>query len=202
MPLLFHIPYRPHTMLSKLVTLTIMVLAGQASAAVMGTDIETTALQTHICWGETTDRFCYTEANGTPQNVNVSDVIFIAKYLRSYGRQSKPGRFFTMRSNDTKDCGEWTAYSHGSALVAVKHITDTIDSSVLYEDLATTIDGGEKATPEEQKKALLGCGTDGGAVGVQVNSTNPAYKAASYISAGYKTSGLLLKVVTNPPPDS
>src|SRR3569833_641097 len=184
MPLLFHIPYRPHTMLSKLVTLTIMVLAGQASAAVMGTDIETTALQTHICWGESTDRFCYTEANGTPQNVNVSDVIFIAKYLRSYGRQSKPGRFFTMRSNDTKDCGEWTAYSHGSALVAVKHITDTIDSSVLYEDLATTLDGGEKATPEELKKALLGCCTDGGAVCFHFNSTGRAGGAAAGGAAG------------------
>jgi len=184
-------------MLPKLITLSIVALPCTVHAAVLGSDLTTAPLQARDCNGETAALFCYTEANGTPQNVDVADVNFIAKYLRSYGRQIKPGRFFTMNANDTQGCGEWSVYSRRNTLVTIKHIDDTIDSSVLFEDIATAIDGGERATPEEQQKALLGCGVDGGASGVQANLTNPAYSAESYVAAGYKSSGLLVKVVTN-----
>ncbi|KAK4040086.1 hypothetical protein C8A01DRAFT_46491 [Parachaetomium inaequale] len=163
-------------MLSEFAILSIAALAGPAAP-----------LQPRNCDGETAALFCYTEAKGTPQNINVADVVFAAKYLRSYGRQIKPGRFFTMNANDTKGCGEWSVYTRRSALVTIKHIDDTVDSSVLFEDIATAIDGGEKATPEEQLKTLLGCGTDGGAFGVQANLSNPAY--TDY--------GLLVKVVSS-----
>ncbi|OIW26604.1 hypothetical protein CONLIGDRAFT_581467, partial [Coniochaeta ligniaria NRRL 30616] len=113
------------------------------------------------------------------------------------GRQIKPGRFFTMNANDTQGCGEWSVYSHRSTLVTVKHIDDTTDSSVLFEDIASAIDGGEEATTEQQQSFLLGCGTDGGTIGVQANVSNPAYWASSYVASGYKTSGLLVKVVSN-----
>jgi hypothetical protein len=146
---------------------------------------------------ETAALLCYTEANGTPQNLNIADVIFAAKYLRSYGRQIKPGRLFILNANDTKGCGEWSVYTRRSTLVTIKHIDDTVDSSVLFEDIATAIDGGENATPEEQLNTLLGCGTDGGAFGVQANMSNPAYSDESYVAAGYKTSGLLVKVVSS-----
>ncbi|KAG7289221.1 hypothetical protein NEMBOFW57_005586 [Staphylotrichum longicolle] len=178
-------------MLPKFIALSSVVL----SRAVHGA--ATAPLQARDCNGETAALYCYTEANGTPQNVDLADVNFIAKYLRSYGRQIKPGRFFTMNANDTQGCGEWSVYARRNTLVTIKHINDTIDSSVLFEDIATAIDGGEKATPEQQQKALLGCGVDGGAFGVQANLSNPAYSAASYLAAGYKTSGLLVKVVHN-----
>jgi hypothetical protein len=180
-----------------IIALSIAGLPGSASAAVLGHGINTTPLQARDCNGETTALFCYSEDNGIPQNVNISDVEFIAKYLRSYGRQIKPGRFFTMNANDTQGCGEWSVYSRRSALVTIKHIDDTVDSSVLFEDIAATIDGGENATPEQRQKALIGCGTAGGAFAVQANLSNPAYLAASYVAAGYKTSGLLVKVVSN-----
>lgn len=118
-------------------------------------------------------RLCYSEGNGTPQNVDLEDVAFIAKYLRSYSRQIKPGRFLTMDAKDTAGRGEWSVYSRRSTLVTVKHINDTVDSSVLFEDIATAIDGGEKATPEQQQAALLGCGVNGGAVEVQANASKP-----------------------------
>jgi hypothetical protein len=180
-----------------IIALSIAALPGPASTAVLGHGLKTAPLQARDCNGETTALFCYTEGNGTPQNVNVNDVEFIAKYLRSYGRQIKPGRFFTMNANDTQGCGEWSVYSRRSALVTIKHINDTVNSSVLFEDIAATIDGGENPTPEQRQKALLGCGTNGGAFAVQANLTNPAYSAASYVAAGYKTSGLLVKVVSN-----
>ncbi len=183
-------------MIPTVIALTISALASPISAAVLGHDLKGMSLQVRDCNGEMPVLFCYTEANGAPQNVDLTDVLFIAKYLRSYGRQIKPGRFFTMNAKDTQGCGEWSVYSHRSTLVTVKHINDTIDSSVLFEDIATAIDGGEKATPEQQQLALLGCGANGGAFGVQANTSNPAYSAASYVSAGYKTTGLLVKVVS------
>jgi hypothetical protein len=184
-------------MLLKCLALAITVLTVPVGAAVLGYDLRTAPLHARTCDGETAALFCYNATNGTPQNIDVADVAFIAKYLRSYGRQIRPGRFFTMNANDTQDCGEWSVYARRGTLVAIKHINDTIDSSVLFEDVATTIDGGENATPEQQQNALLGCGTDGGAYGVQANLSNPAYSAASYVAAGYKTSGLLVKVVRN-----
>ncbi|KAK4120225.1 hypothetical protein N657DRAFT_683808 [Parathielavia appendiculata] len=102
-----------------------------------------------------TDLFCYTDDNGIPQNV-------------------KPGRFFTMNAIGTKGCGEWSVYARRSTLVAVKHIDDTVDSSVLLRDIATAIDGGENATPEQQQKALVGRETYGGAFAAQANLMNLA----------------------------
>ncbi len=184
-------------MLLTALTVSLAALAPPTNGAFLGHDLQPTALQARDCNGETTALFCYTPGNGTPQNVDPDDVAFIAKYLRSYGRQVKPGRFFTMNAKDTAVCGEWTVYSHRSALVSIKHIDDAVDSSVLFEDIATAIDGGEKAAPEQQSLALLGCGTNGGALGVRANASNPAYDAAAYVAAGYKTTGLLVKVVSS-----
>ncbi len=184
-------------MLPGFVAATIAGLASSVSTAALGHDLEGTALRARSCDSETESLLCYTGAKGMSQDVTVADVTFIAKYLRAYGRQTKPGRFFTMNAKDTQGCGEWTVYSRRSTLVTIKHIDDRIDSSVLFEDIATTIDGGEKATAEEQLNFLLGCGTDGGAFTVQANLTNPAYADAAYVGAGYKTGGLLVKVVKN-----
>lgn len=102
-----------------------------------------------------------------------------------------------MLAKDTRGCGEWSVYSYGTTLVTIKHIDDKIDSSVLFEGIATTIDGGENATPEQQKKFLIGCSTDGGAYAVQANLSSLAYTDAAYVAAGYKSTGLLVKVVAN-----
>lgn len=81
----------------------------------------------------------------------------------------------------------------------MKHIDDTIDSSVLIEDIATTIDGGEKATAEQEAKAIISCGADGGTLAIQVSTANPAYRADSYVKAGWNTSGILVKVTNVEP---
>jgi hypothetical protein len=56
---------------------------------------------------------------------------------------------------------------------------------VLFEDIATAINGGEHGTDEDKAKAIVGCLADGGSLGVLVNSTHPAYKSATYVSNGY-----------------
>jgi hypothetical protein len=152
-----------------------------------------------ICYeNENPNLLCYNAPSGVPQNVALTDVAYIASYLRSYGAQTKAGRLFNMAATDAPDCGEWTIYARNSAVAIAKHINNNVNSSVLFADIATTIDGGAKATPEQQVASLAGCGTSGGSLGVMVNATNPAYTASTY-PAGYKTSGILVKIVAANP---
>ncbi|OAL54204.1 hypothetical protein IQ07DRAFT_641198 [Pyrenochaeta sp. DS3sAY3a] len=95
---------------------------------------------------EQTDLFCYDPPGGVPQNVTISDVAYIASYLRSYGGQTKAGHLFNMAAADHPDCGEWSIYAYGSVLAIAKHIANSVNSSVLFVDITTTIDGGAKAT--------------------------------------------------------
>jgi len=151
-----------------------------------------------VCYEtETPARLCYTAPDNIPQDVDLSDVQFIASYLRAYGAQTRAGRLFNMAAADAPDCGEWLLYSSGTASVFAKHINNTVNSSVLFADIATTIDGGPNATPEQQQAAsLLGCATDGGSLGVAVNATHPTYSGSTY-PAGYVTEGILIKVVSS-----
>ncbi|KAI2606281.1 uncharacterized protein GGS25DRAFT_382560 [Hypoxylon fragiforme] len=150
---------------------------------------------TQICYdSETADLLCYTAPDNTPQDVAVADVAYIASYLRAYGAQTKAGRLYTMAAADAPDCGEWTIYAHGTAQAIAKHLDNTVNTSVLFADIANTIDGGASATPEQQAAALIGCGTDGGSFGVVYNASNPAYSASTY-PAGYTPAGILVKIV-------
>lgn len=151
-------------------------------------------LKPRSCDGETTKLFCYTSGNGVSQGVNTTDIAYIANYLRSVGRRSKAGELWTMKAADSQFCGEWVAYTRGGTQVAIKHIDDTIDSSVLYADIANTIDGGEKATAAQKAAAIISCGPDGGTMGVQVNATHPMYTSTTYTKAGLSPNGLLVKV--------
>jgi len=89
--------------------------------------------------------------------------------------------------------------SNSPILVLAKHISPSIKSSVLYEDIATTIDGGGLlARSEDLMNSLLGCGRGGGMVGFRVNTTNPLYESEEYKSLNAKPEGILIKIVRNP----
>lgn len=179
-------------MFSRLVNLVPLALFGSAVAAPSSLP---GSLRT--CYEtETPSLLCYTEPDNVPQDVLVEDVVFIAAYLRSYGAQIRTGRLFNMAAADAPDCGEWLLYAHGTAQAFAKHIDNTVNSSVLFADIATTIDGGANANSTAQAAALIGCGTDGGSLGVAVNITNPTYSGPTY-PAGYETSGILIKIVAS-----
>lgn len=179
---------------TALVTLSAAVFAA-ASISAASLPVPRNA---NICYsGETAALTCYEDPNGTPQNVAVADVTFVAGYLRSYGRQTKAGRLFTMTAADAADCAEWTLYSHGSAMATAKHIDSSLNSSVLFEDIATTIDGGVGANATQKAGAIIGCLASGGTLGVQVNATNAAYTASAYTGAGYVTGGIMIKIVSS-----
>ncbi len=90
---------------------------------------------------------------------------------------------------------EWSLYSHGTVLATARHINSTASSSVLFADIANTIDGGVGATDAQKAAALIGCGTAGGSLGVVYDASNPQYNTAAYIANGYTPSGLLIKIV-------
>lgn len=150
-----------------------------------------------VCYGETTPLFCYTAPQNTPQNVAVADITFAAAYLRAYGRELKAGRFLTMLTTDGTDCPEWSLYTRGSVLITAKHVNPAINSSILFEDIAATIDGGSAATAAQQAAALYGCGTTGGSKGAAANMTAPAYNTTAYRASGYSPSGIVIKVVAS-----
>lgn len=97
---------------------------------------------------------------------------------------------------DAPDCAEWTVYTHGTALVTARHIDTTLNSSVLFSDIANTIDGGTGATAVPQN--ISSCGTDGGQLGVQYNASNIQYNSSlSAYPVGYTPAGILIKVVSS-----
>ncbi|KAL1893532.1 hypothetical protein Sste5346_006361 [Sporothrix stenoceras] len=145
-----------------------------------------------ICYGESTSLFCYKKPNGTLKNVDVADVKYIGAYLRHYGRQNpnKPA-FYTMLAPDTPDCAEWGLFTRGSAQALAKHIGENTNTSVLYEDIANTIECGESPTDASRAAAIIGCLSDGGLLDVLTNASNPAYQTTDYTSSGYTSSGIL-----------
>jgi len=90
---------------------------------------------------------------------------------------------------------DWTLYTYQSALVLAKRIGTTKNSSVLYTDIANTIDGGEASTSASVAASLTGCGADGGSLGVVINSTDPVYSSAAYTAMGYTPDGIIIKIV-------
>lgn len=174
-------------MLPTLANLLPLVLAGRAIASPL--------LAPRTCYPtEDSKQLCYHAPNGDPQGVDVNDVQFIASYLRAYGAGTRAGRLFSMAAKDTADCAEWQLYAHGTAQAVAKHIDLSVDTSVLFADIATTIDGGPNATPEQKAAALLGCGSDGGSQGVTVNASSPTYTGPTY-PKGYVTKGIIIKIV-------
>ncbi|KAG5913499.1 hypothetical protein E4U42_001114 [Claviceps africana] len=150
--------------------------------------------------GETTDRICYGVDGGESQRLLADDVRYVADYLRHVGRSNEgAAQFWTMPSGP--DCAEWTLPipGAGSVLALAKHIDPKVNSSVLYEDLARAVDGGEDASPAEAAEALLGsCGTHGGQKGVEANLLDPLYHTKEYVKSGAVPRGVLVKLVRAP----
>ncbi|EEQ91086.1 uncharacterized protein BDCG_06206 [Blastomyces dermatitidis ER-3] len=148
----------------------------------------------HICFDETPKLHCYNGGNDIPQNVAAEDVSFIASYLRAYGRQTRIGRLFTMKAADAPDCGEWVLYACGTAAAYAKKINMTYDSSILFADIADTIDGGKKLEAD----SILKCNADGGSLGTQIaDLAAPAYLTKEYVDGHFKPDGIIIKIVSN-----
>ncbi|KAH7131454.1 hypothetical protein B0J13DRAFT_562642 [Dactylonectria estremocensis] len=149
------------------------------------------------CHDEEPTLYCYNGPDDNPQDLTVSDVTYIANALRAYGREIEGGRYFTMTAKDAPNCAEWTLFTQGSAVALAKHVGSRKDSSVLFEDIANTIDGGQHR--HEVGPALIQCLADGGSASVIFNGSDVAYKTGEYLEKGYTPEGILIKIVTTNP---
>lgn len=88
-------------------------------------------------------------------------------------------------------CQEWAipVPGAGTVLALAKHTTPFVATSVLYEDLAATIDAAG---------GLLECSEGGGQMPVKVNKTNPAYTSAEYKGTKARPDGITIKLVRDP----
>ncbi|KAM3499439.1 hypothetical protein MY10362_007303 [Beauveria mimosiformis] len=144
-----------------------------------------------ICYGDNDNADSDAGAGGS-KDVDLEHVRYVAAYLRWLGEANDgAAKFWTMARAD--DCAEWTlpVPDGGMVLALAKHTSPWLTSSVLYEDMATAIDGD---------KGLLRCGKQGGQVGVAANLKNPMYNTEEYKKSGAKPEGILLKLVKAPPP--
>ncbi|KAL7624111.1 hypothetical protein AAE478_005668 [Parahypoxylon ruwenzoriense] len=155
--------------------------------------------QARASCSEGTNRICYGPDGGTSQNLDLDDVAYVAAYLRFIGQQNE-GADARWTMPAASDCAEWAlpVDGAGTVLALAKHVNPVITSSVLYEDLASTIDGGPDATEAQQQAALLGCATNGGQMGVKFDASNPAYNTDEYKSTKARPDGIIIKLVRAP----
>ncbi|KAJ6789222.1 hypothetical protein PWT90_05832 [Aphanocladium album] len=149
--------------------------------------------------GEGAQKICYGVEGGESQNLDPDDIQYVADYLRYLGEQDKDKDKFWTRPKAI-DCAEWSlpVPNAGTVLALAKHINNRQLSSILYEDLASAIDGGVDSSDKGQKE-LLGCGKNGGQMGVQANTSNPLYQSEDYKKSGAKADGIIIKLVRAPP---
>ncbi|CAK7205466.1 hypothetical protein SEUCBS139899_008241 [Sporothrix eucalyptigena] len=148
---------------------------------------------------EGTNLVCYGLPGGTSQNISLDDLQFAADTIRFNGQSSDPtdlSGFYTMPANPKlHGCDEWTVLDSGTVRVLAKHTNNAVNSSVLLEDMASTIDGGSDATDAQKAKAIIHCAEHGGQLVITANTSNPAYSSAAYKASGNHPTDMMVKVV-------
>lgn len=158
------------------------------------------SLRPRALCSEGVDLICYGVNNGgTPQALDPDDVAYVASYLRFVGSQNsgKDARW-TMPAEDAESCSEWglPVPGSGTVLALAKHVDPTVTTSILYEDLANTIDGGEDGA--DAATALVECGANGGQKGAVYDAANDEYNTDEYKASGATPEGIVIKLVKNP----
>jgi len=203
------ITHTPDTMpgLARTLISAALVLVGYmySPSGVLASPTATMLLAPRQACGEGTQHLCYGQPDGTPQNIDPEDVTYLASKIRFEARKAASANpdstlpvYFNMPANAEFQCEEWSIQREASVLILVKHTSARLNSTVLALDIANTLDGGENATDEQRAKSLLGCGTNGGQMGLVFDASNPAYTGETYKSWKTTPSGLVIKVVRAP----
>ncbi|KAL8365069.1 hypothetical protein RB595_004063 [Gaeumannomyces hyphopodioides] len=146
------------------------------------------------------ERVCYGVSGGQPQGLDVEELEYIGAYLRFVGQSNKGLNAFFAMPASTEGCQEWALWMPEgiTVLVLAKHVSPFVESSVLYEDIASTTDGGEYATEKQRSAALLGCAANGGQMGVAVNMANEAYSSQEFKDSKAGSDGIAIKLIKMP----
>ncbi|KAH7010778.1 uncharacterized protein B0I36DRAFT_257296 [Microdochium trichocladiopsis] len=183
--------------MSKVLSLTTLLVAAASLAS--ASPAAPALLQSRQSCVEGKTKICYGVNGGTSQGLDVEELEYLAAYLRFVG-QSNTGinAFYQMPTSNT--CQEWAIPlpEGATTLVLAKHVSPFVKSAVLYEDIASTIDGGEGATDAQRAAALMGCAVNGGQMGVAVNTKHEAYASAEFKASKAKADGVVIKLVKVP----
>ena len=159
-----------------------------ASAAAI-TTAYSTLLNRQSC-DEGSKRVCYGKDGGQSQSLDPADIEYVASYLRFVG-DSNTGANARWTMPASGACEEWVIAvpDAGTVLALAKHSKPDVATSILYSDIAATIDtvGG-----------LLECEKNGGQMSTIVNKTNPAYTSAEYKATKATPDGITIKLVRDP----
>ncbi|KAL1895889.1 hypothetical protein Sste5346_004986 [Sporothrix stenoceras] len=158
-----------------------------------------TPFSTAVC-SDTDRRICYGDPDGDSQDIAVADLLNAANALR---QRFKSGDQLLYRTAGLSACDDWTTLQTGTVLVLTKHLNPRVNSTVAYDDIAYTIDGGANGdaaavSDSVKKQTLLGCGTNGGQMAVVVNPANPLYTTDAFKASGNTTKWVIIKVVKAP----
>ncbi|KXJ94906.1 hypothetical protein Micbo1qcDRAFT_173663 [Microdochium bolleyi] len=158
-------------------------------------------LQSRQSCVEGKNKICYGVSGGMSQQLDIEELEYLASYLRFVG-QSNSGMSSFYQMPTGSSCQEWAIPLPEGAtiLILAKHVSPFVKSAVLYEDIASTIDGGESATDTQRSAALLGCAVNGGQMGVAVNTNNAAYTSTDFKASKAKADGIIIKLVKVPKP--
>ncbi|EQL02034.1 hypothetical protein OCS_02259 [Ophiocordyceps sinensis CO18] len=140
---------------------------------------------------EPAEQICYNRPDATPQNIDLKDIGAAAQRLRLYHAsqiRKHQSPFWKMKVADADNCAEWRAMTAGGAWVLVKLVGER-DAAVTFKDIANTLTQGQ---------GLVNCGAAGGQMGVIVDGGDALYASPEFVSGGYTTEGLLVKVVRGP----
>ncbi|KAI4953344.1 hypothetical protein J4E86_006886 [Alternaria arbusti] len=157
--------------------------------AAANTTASATLLNRQNC-DEGSKRVCYGKDGGQSQSLDRADIEYVASYLRFVG-DSNTGANARWTMPASGACEEWAIAvpDAGTVLALAKHSKPDVSTSILYADIAATIDaiGG-----------LLECQSNGGQMPTMVNKTNPAYTSAEYKATKATPDGITIKLVRDP----
>ena len=88
-----------------------------------------------------------------------------------------------------------TLYKIGTVRVVAKHTSSTNTTSVLFEDFANAIDGGESPTTESLAKSVISCDWKGGQISVSASATRPEYHTQEFLASGASTEGMVVMII-------
>lgn len=140
---------------------------------------------------EGSKRVCYGKDGGTSQALDPADVEYVASYLRFVGESNTGANARWTMPASGSTCQEWaiSVPGAGTVLALAKHTTPFVATSVLYVDIAATIDAAG---------GLLECQQNGGQMPTIVNKTNPVYMSAEYKATKARPDGITIKLVRDP----
>jgi hypothetical protein len=173
---------------------TLLISALFAAVSAAAANAARVSLQPRALYGETASLVCFGKDGGEAQDILVEDLQYVADYLRYIDAQHEDEGGAMWWMPPAVDCAEWTLPidGSGSVLALAKHITPRVNSSVLFSDMADTING------RADGKNLISCGTGGGMMGVKADLTKPAYSTEEYKASKASPEGILLKIVKMP----